>query len=143
MNSMIEKARENWRRLKESEPGERFQDGYRRRQQNSRVRFSVRALLGVVGGILVVVGGLIAIPGPGPGWLITCFGLGLIAGEVRSFARFMDRAEVKLRMLGRWCAGVWTKSHTVAKVSICLAGLLCVAALGYAAYYLFFGALLV
>lgn len=136
---MIKRARENWRRLKESEPGERFQDGYRRRQQSSRGRSSVRALLGIVGGVLVVVGGLIAIPGPGPGWIITCFGLGLIAGEVRSIARFMDRAEVKLRVLGRWGAGVWTRSPTVAKVSICLAILLCIAALGYGAYYLFFG----
>ena len=136
---MIERARENWRQFKESEPGERFQDGYQRRQQRSRGRFSVRSLLGIAGGVLVVVGGLIAIPGPGPGWLITFLGLGLISGEFRPIARFMDWSEVKLRVLGRWGAGVWTRSHTVAKVSICLAVLLCVTALGYAAYYLFFG----
>ncbi len=136
---MIEKAKENWRQFKESEPGHRFQDGYRRRQQSSSGRFSPRTLLGVVGGIAIVVGGLIAVPGPGPGWVITFVGLGLIAGEFRPIARFMDWAEVKLRALARWGADIWMSSSTVVKALICLAILLCIAALGYGSYHLFFG----
>ena len=88
---------------------------------------------------MVVVGGLIAVPGPGPGWVITFLGLGLISSEFRPVARFMDRAEMKLRALARWVAGAWTSSSTVVKASICLAILLCIAALVYGAYYLFFG----
>jgi hypothetical protein len=87
---------------------------------------------------LVVVGGLIAVPGPEPGWVITFLGLSLIAGEFRPVARFMDRAEVNLRALVRWVVGAWTSSSTGVKVLICLAILLCLAALGYGAYYLFF-----
>lgn len=136
---MIEKAKENWRRFKESEQGHRFQDRYRRHQENRRGRFDPRTLLSIGGGILVVVGGLIAVPEPGPGWVITFLGLGLIAGEFQPVARFMDRAEVKLRALARWVMGVWTSSSTAAKVLSCLAILLCIAALGYGAYYLFFG----
>lgn len=87
---------------------------------------------------MVVVGGLIAVPGPGPGWVITFLELSLIAGEFRPVARFMDRAEVNLRALVRWVVGAWTSSSTGVKVLICLAILLCLAALGYGAYYLFF-----
>ena len=86
-----------------------------------------------------MVGGLIAVPGPGPGWVITFLGLGLIAGEFLPVARFMDRAEVKLRAAARWLASTWTSSSSIAKVSVCLAILLCIAELGYGAYYLFFG----
>lgn len=136
---MIERARENWRRFKESEPGQRFQDRYRRHQENRRGELDPRTFLSIGGGILVVVGGLIAVPGPGPGWLITFLGLGLVAGEFQPVARSMDRAEVKLRALARWVAGAWTSSSTAVKVSICLAILLCLVALVYVAYYLFFG----
>ncbi len=136
---MIEKARENWRQFKESEQGHRFQDRYHRHQENRRGRFDPRTLLSIWGGILVVVGGLFAVPGPGPGWVITFLGLGLIAGEFRPIARFMDRAEVKLRALERWVMGAWTSSSTTAKVLASLAILFCIAALGYGAYYLFFG----
>ncbi len=88
---------------------------------------------------MVVVGGLFAVPGPGPGWVITFLGLGLIAGEFRPIARFMDRAEVKLRAAVRWGVSVWAGSSTVMKVLVCVVILLCLAALGYGAYYLFFG----
>ena len=136
---MIERAKENWRRYKESEPGRRFQDRYRRHQENRRGGFDARALLSIVGGVVVVVGGLITVPGPGPGWVITFLGLGLIAGEFRPIARFMDRAEVKLRALAQWSVDIWTKSSTLTKAWICLGILLCLAALGYGAYHLFFG----
>ena len=102
---MIESARENWRRFKESEPGRRFEDRYRRHQENRRGRFDVQTLLSIGGGIVIVVGGLVAVPGPGPGWVITFLGLGLIAGEFLPVARFMDRAEVKLRGVAQWARG--------------------------------------
>ena len=63
--------------------------------------------LRIGGGILVVVGGLVTIPGPSPGWVITLLGLGLIAGEFRRVARFMDRVEVKLRALARRLVDAW------------------------------------
>ncbi len=78
-------------------------------------------------------------PGPGPGWIITFLGLGLFAGEFLPVARFMDRVEVELRALARWVVGTWTSSSTAVKILTCLAILLCIAALGYGAYYLFFG----
>jgi uncharacterized protein (TIGR02611 family) len=113
--SVIEKAKEYWRRFKESEAGHRFQDRYRRHQENRRSRFDARMFLSIGGGILVVVGGLIAVPGPGPGWVIIFLGLGLIAGEFLPVARFLDRAEVKLRAAAQWAVNAWTSSSIAVK----------------------------
>lgn len=86
-----------------------------------------------------MLGGIVAVPGPGPGWLIVFLGLGLVAGEFRPIARFMDWAEVRLRRLARWAAGVWVNSSPAVKALIVVAILLCATAFGYGAYRLFFG----
>ena len=104
---MIQRTKENWRRLKESRPGRRFQDHhYRHQHQDGRCRSSFQVIFTVVGGVMVVGGGLVAVPEPGPGWLIILLGLVMIAGESLSFARFADRAEIKLRRLARRVAAV-------------------------------------
>jgi uncharacterized protein (TIGR02611 family) len=108
-------------------------------QENRRGKVDARTFLSIGGDILVVVGDLVAVPGPGPGWVITFLGLGLIADEFRPVARFMDRAEVRLRVLARWVVGTWTSSFTAAKASTCLGILLCLTTLVYVAYCLFFG----
>ena len=84
---MIQRAKENWRRLKESKPGRRFLDHhYRHQHQDGRGRSSFQVIFNVVVGVMVVGGGLVAVPGPGPGWLIILLGLVMIAGESLSFA---------------------------------------------------------
>ena len=67
-----------------------------------------------------MVGGLIAVPGPGPGWLVILLGLGIIAGESLFFARLFDRAEVILRGLVRWAIGLWRVSPASVRISIIL-----------------------
>jgi len=102
-------------------------------------RFDLGLVASVLGGVLIVLGGIVAVPGPGPGWLIVFLGLGLVAGEFRPIARFMDWAEVRLRRLARWAAGVWANSSPAVKALIVVAILLCAAALGHGAYRLLFG----
>lgn len=136
---MIEKIRESWQSFKESEPGQRYKDRYRRRQQSKSGEFDLGLVVSVLGGVLIVLGGIVAVPGPGPGWLIVFLGLGLVAGEFRPIARFMDWAEVRLRRLARWAAGVWANSSPAVKALIVVAILLCAAALGHGAYRLLFG----
>jgi uncharacterized protein (TIGR02611 family) len=136
---MIEKIRESWQSFKESEPGQRYKDRYRRRQQSKSGEFDLGLVVSVLGGVLIVLGGIVAVPGPGPGWLIVFLGLGLVAGEFRPIARFMDWAEIRLRRLARWAAGVWANSSPAVKALIVVAILLCAAALGYGAYRLLFG----
>ncbi len=137
--SMIERAKESWRRFKQSKPGHRFQDHHHRYQRGYRSRSYLRGLFGIVWGLLVVVVGVIAVPGPGPGWLIILLGLGMIAGESLSFARSIDWVEVRLRQLARLVVGVWTTSPASVKVLIALTVLACAAALGYGMYRLIFG----
>ncbi len=84
-------------------------------------------------------GGVIAVPAPGPGWLIILLGLGMIAGESLSFARLVDQVEVRLRQLARLVVGVWTKSPIMVKMLIALAVLACFAAAGYEIYSLIVG----
>ncbi len=86
-----------------------------------------------------MVGGVIAVPGPGPGWLIILLGLGMVAGESLFFARLMDGVEAILRRLTRWVADVWMASPASGKASICLAVLACAAGSGYGIYHLIFG----
>ncbi len=88
---------------------------------------------------MVVGGGFIAVPGPGPGWLIILLGLVIIAGESLSFARFADWAEIKLRRSARGVGGVWAASPASAKVLMILALTVCATASGYGIYNLIFG----
>jgi hypothetical protein len=74
----IERAKENWRRFKESEPGHRFQNRYRRHQENRRGKLDPRTFLSIGGGILIVVEGLVACPdrvlaesSPSWGWALS------------------------------------------------------------------------
>jgi uncharacterized protein (TIGR02611 family) len=99
---MFERAKENWRRFKESKPGHRFKDRYHQRQQSRSGRFSLRAVFIIGVGTLILLVGIVAVPGPGPGWLIILLGLGMFAGESKPIARFLDWVEVKLRKAGRW-----------------------------------------
>jgi hypothetical protein len=133
---MIERAKENWRRFKQSKPGHRFQDHHHRYQRGYRSRSYLRGFLGIVWGLLVVVGGIVAVPAPGPGWLIILLGLGMIAGESLSFAHSVDRVEVGLRQLAGLVAGVWAASPAPVKVLVIM---VCATALGYGMYRLIFG----
>ena len=83
--------------------------------------------------------GFVAVPGPGPGWLIILLGLGMIAGESLSFARSVDWVEVRLRQGARLVAGAWAISPIPVKVLIVLTVLACTTALGYGMYRLIFG----
>jgi uncharacterized protein (TIGR02611 family) len=135
---MIERAKENWRRFKQSRPGRRFQDHHHRYQRAYRSRSPFRGLFGIAWGLLVVIGGVIAVPAPGPGWLIILLGLGVIAGESLFFARSIDRVELSMRWLARLVVSIWTISPNIVKVLIALTVLTCATALGYGMYSVIF-----
>ena len=96
--------------LKDAKPGERFRAYYRaaHAQGTSRTRNALLTVLGVA--VLVV--GLVAVPAPGPGFLIIAVGGGLIARQSERVATWLDRGEVALRAFlahGRraWDAASW------------------------------------
>ncbi len=53
-------------------------------------------------GLLVVAGGVVLLPLPGPGWVIIFLGLGLWASEFRWAGRLLQRARAFAAASGRW-----------------------------------------
>lgn len=74
--------------------------------------------------------GFIAVPGPGPGWLIILLGMGIVAGESLFFARLFDRVEVNLRRLVRRAVSLWRISSASVRIMIVLAIVACATAMG-------------
>jgi hypothetical protein len=132
---LFKKVIERWRLFWSLEAGHRFQTRYhshrRRRDQGETSKWV--SLLNLLSGPALIVAGFAFIPTPGPSYIIIVIGMWMLAGEFLPLARFFDRAEVRLRRLGRWIKGRWSQLPAVAKVLVVLT---CVAALGYGAYRL-------
>lgn len=134
---MIGRTKQSWQEFKESNPGHRFQERYRRRQESEHGWRDPRKLFYVVGGLVLAVGSLLLGVLPGPGTLTFFLGLGMIAGEFLPVARLLDWAEVRVRKLGRWVGGIW-RSSAAGKALVVLVAAICVAAILYLAYLLLF-----
>jgi hypothetical protein len=89
--------RQGWDRFVYSLPGRRFRERYRRKSATQRGRLARCAV--ILAGIVLTVVGIFFLAVPGPGIPILAVGLALIAGESAAMARFLDRAEIRLR---RW-----------------------------------------
>jgi hypothetical protein len=83
------------RSLAHSPPGQRFQDRYQRRSRSERGRLA-RCTAASAGVVLTVLG-IFFLFVPGPGIPILAVGLALIAQESAGAARFLDRAELRIR----------------------------------------------
>ena len=136
MDSALQNSKDEWRRfLGQSAPGRRFRNRYRRRQQAGRDRSTLRRACYVAFGIAIAIGSLVLAPFPGPGWVTFFVGLGMIAGEVLHVARFLDRAEVKVRETLRYAKRTWDKLAPTGRVLITLLISLGVVASAYGAYH--------
>lgn len=136
MESALHNSRDEWRRfLNQSAPGRRFRNRYRRRQQAGRDRCALRRACYVAFGVAIAIGSLVLAPFPGPGWVTFFVGLGMIAGEILHVARFLDRAEVKLRKALRHVKRTWDNLAFTGRVMITLMITLGVLASAYGAYH--------
>jgi uncharacterized protein (TIGR02611 family) len=133
---MIEQMKRHWREFRESEPGERFKERYRRRQQAERGHIVWRIFLITLGAVIAV-GSLILAPLPGPGWATVFVGLMILGGELLPAARFLDWLELQLRRLWRLVQKVWWASF-IGKVAVVVVALVLAAAIIYVGYLLLF-----
>jgi uncharacterized protein (TIGR02611 family) len=133
---MIQSLKGNWEEFKESKPGERFEDRYRRRRQESG-HIVKRVVLVVLGSVLAL-GSLLTAPLPGPGFATVFLGLAILAGEILPAARFLDWSEVRLRLLWQFVVEVW-RTGPFGKVSIIFVAAFLAAGFLYIAYRLLFG----
>ncbi len=128
--------RDSVRQLREGEPGERFQEHYRRRQKGGSS--PLRRWLYLGGGTIVILAGIFFLPAPGPGFLIIFLGGGLVAQESMVAARVLDRLELRLRAVGAWALRTWRGASMAVRVLIVVVTLAVVGAAGYGAYWVLF-----
>ncbi len=136
---MITRMKRSLRDFQESKPGYRFRDRYERRHQQIRSRLSPSSIFYVVGGVLLVVASVFLGPAPGFGFGTAFVGLALLASEVFFIARFLDKAEVRLRSLGREFRDIWRTLPDVGKALLVTVAVILVVAFLYGLYWLFFG----
>ena len=130
------KIREGLQRLREGEPGSRFQDHYEQRQQDGGGRLRRWLFLG--GGTLVILAGLFFLPAPGPGFLILFLGGGLVAQESRVAARALDWTEVRLRAIASAALRIWQRSSMPVRAVIVVVAAAIAGGFAYGAYLLMF-----
>jgi uncharacterized protein (TIGR02611 family) len=133
---MVERMKRHWREFRESKPGERFKDRYRRRQEAERGHIVWRIFLITLGAVIAV-GSLVLAPLPGPGWFTVFIGLMILGGELLPAARFLDWLEVRLRKLWRLVRKVW-RASIVGKVGVVVVTAILAAAIVYVGYHLLF-----
>ena len=133
---MVEQIRRHWREFRESKPGQRFEERYRRRRQGEQRHIVWRIFLITLGAVIAL-GSLVLAPLPGPGWITILIGLMILGGELLPVARFLDWLEIQLRKLWRLVQKVWRASF-LGKVAVVMVAGSCVAAIIYVGYLLLF-----
>jgi len=133
---VLKSMKSAWHRLKEAEPGHRFQQEYEHHREAKRGKFSRVISVGV--GLLIVAVGIVGLPAPGPGFLVIAFGGALLARESHAVARALDWAEVQLRRVLHRARSVWKHAAPLAKALIVVIGLGLAGLAGYFAYLQFF-----
>src|SRR5688500_8302299 len=134
---MFEQMQEHWREFRESKPGQRFKDRYRRRRRQHEQGHIVWRIFLITLGAVIALGSLALAPLPGPGWGTVFIGLMILAGELLPAARFLDWLEVWLRKLGRYVYKIW-RASVWGKIAVILVAALFVAAVAYVVYHLLF-----
>lgn len=87
--SVFETMRHEAKLLREGPPGERFETRYRR-HRSAPIAHRVASL---AAGLVLLTAGVFMIPLPGPGWVVSILGLGLLGGESLRISRLLDRLE--------------------------------------------------
>jgi hypothetical protein len=130
--------RQRWHALTGGHPGRRFEDRYeaaraarRKGGWSHRLTRALRLLVALlafgVGVVLTVM--------PGPAFVFFILSGSLLAAESRGVARILDRGEVRLRTLGRWCRRIWDRLPKWGRaIAVCLAAA-CGVAGSYASYW--------
>ncbi len=126
---MLKSIKREWQLLRDTQPGRRFRERYRRTRRGGP-SFAARVAR-MIGGLAITAVGAFLIPAPGPGWLIVALGLGLIASDIRPLATFLDRSELRVRDIGERLSAWWAARSTTVRVALGTLGALAVAVGGY------------
>ena len=111
---MLDGLRRSWRRLRKGTPGHRFQSQYEAQQKSRRPAWHRPVWLAA--GTVIIALGVVALPAPGPGFLVIGMGGALIARESSIAARALDRIELGLRAAWAWLKDAWALAPWPVKV---------------------------
>ncbi len=136
---MIQRIKLGWRLLEAGKPGSRFRDRYYRRQKSGKDKFRPSKILYVVGGLALMVVSAFFGWLPVLGWGTVVLGLGMIAGEFRPAALFMDWLEVRARKVFGPLSRAFRKLHRGAQLAVSACIALLTFAMVYGVYSLSFG----
>ena len=125
---MWKKFKQTWRRLKAANPGQRFQQEFRRR--HSAGRSPIQKALLIVGGLLLMAAGFLLLFIPGPGLVFLFVGGFLIAQQSLVAARVLDWSETRLRKLLAWSLRAWRRSSTALKLLLVVVAVVVLGAVG-------------
>jgi hypothetical protein len=129
MNALA-KLESQWKAFKHDEPGQRFEHQHERMKQNGRALLVGTATLGAI----LVASGVVLLFIPGPGLLVSVFGLALLAGVSGTLARLLDRAEPVVRRWARRAKHRWSRASMPAKAAIVGVAVALAGVVAYAAY---------
>ena len=133
---MLESLKRSWQEFRSGDPGRRFQEQYRRREESGGGRW--KRFLYVGGGVARCAAGLFFLPAPGPGTVILFIGAALIAqGSLRA-ARVLDWLELRGRRLLARLRDLWSRAPLPVKALLVLAGAALAGAAAYGVYLLLF-----
>jgi hypothetical protein len=132
--SALAKLESQWKAFKHDEPGQRFEHQRQRMKQEGR---GLLVATTVIGSFLVAAG-IVMLFIPGPGILVSIFGLALIAGVSERLARVMDRIEPAARRAGRRAKAWWSRASMGVKSAVITLAIASVGAATYGAYRMWF-----
>jgi uncharacterized protein (TIGR02611 family) len=101
---------------------------------NPTGRLALRISVGLLGAV-VVAGGIVLIPFPGPGWAIVILGLAVWATEFSWAKNLLEFTKRRVQSWTRWV----TRQSWPVRIAVGVAGLLFVAAIVWASVRLSFG----
>jgi hypothetical protein len=112
---MLDELRRQWRDFRDDEPGRRFQNQRARAREGSPAMRIARLTVGLA----LLAGGVVLLFVPGPGLLLLVFGAALVAGESKTVASWLDRAEPPLRRAARRLAAWWRGASGLTRALLC------------------------
>jgi hypothetical protein len=112
---LLARVKRAWRHLKELPPGRRFQTLHRRHQGGHRSPLT--RIWVITAGVVIIAVGVIALPAPGPGFLVIGLGGALLARESLAVARVMDWLEVRARRAWGVARRLWARTSGPVRVA--------------------------
>jgi uncharacterized membrane protein YbaN (DUF454 family) len=133
--SVVGRARCEWRRFRDDEPGSRFSN-YRRRLHEHASRTLRACCIGCA--VLLIIAGIAMCFLPGPGLLVLFLGLAMFGGESRRLARWLDRMEPASRRRAA-AAKRWWRRRSIVSRGAMIAIAMAATGLAMRAWWAFFG----